>query len=97
MGPHRKARQPYFYPPGLRLLCQTVAFQHWDVQYVDLKIFRSFKGKLIRQIQRPPEAGKPRYMAARPKNPAYGVSEDLRKWWNRLDAAMHGSLPCKSR
>ena len=32
--------------------------------------------------QLPPEAGKPWYLAARLKKPAYGMNDAPRKWWN---------------
>ena len=38
--------------------------------------------------QLPPEAGKPWYLAARLKKPAYGMNDAPRKWWNRLHAAV---------
>ena len=62
---------------------------------------RSFRGKLMHQIAMwsvnyppppphhpPPEAGKPWHLAARLREPAYGVNDAPRKWWNRLDTAV---------
>ena len=41
------------------------------------------------------QGGKPWYLAARLKKPAYGMNDAPRKWWNRLDAAVKtmGLLP----
>ena len=35
--------------------------------------------------QLPPEAGHPPYLAARVKEPAYGMNDAPRRWWNVLD------------
>ena len=65
----------------------------------------SFRGKLIHQIamwsvrySQTPEAGKPWYLAARWKKPAYAVNDAPRKWWNRLDAVVKvmGLLPARA-
>ena len=64
---------------------------------------RSFRGKRIHQIAMwcvsyPLEAGKPWYLAARLKKPAYAMNDAPRKWWNRLDAAVKtmGLLPARA-
>ena len=47
--------------------------------------------------QLPPEAGKPWYLAARLKKLASGMNDALRKWWNRLDAAVKATGLCPAR
>ena len=85
--------------PGLQLLCQNAASNGWSIQHIDLKT-AFLQGETYapdRDVvcQLPPEAGKPWYLAARLKKPAYGMNDAPRKWWNRLDAAMKamGLLP----
>ena len=48
--------------------------------------------------QLPPEAGHPPYIAARLKNPAYGMNEASRRWWNILDKALccYGMVPTRA-
>ena len=88
--------------PGLRLLCQNAASNGWSIRHIDLKTAflqgESYApdGDVVCQL--PPEAGKPWYLAARLKKPAYGMNDAPRKWWNRLDAAVKamGLLPARA-
>ena len=74
--------------PGFRMTCQMVASTSWTIFHIDLK--RAFlRGKsygVKRDVvcQLPPEAGHPRYKAARLKN-AYGMNDAPRRWWKILD------------
>ena len=45
-----------------------------------------------------PEAGHPPYIAARMKNPAYGMNGASRRWWNILDKALrrYGIVPTRA-
>ena len=74
--------------PGLRLLCQNAASNGWSIRHIDLKTAflqgESYAPDRDVVCQLPPEAGKPWYLAARLKKPAYGMSDAPRKWWNRL-------------
>ena len=45
--------------------------------------------------QLPAEAGKPWYLAARLKKPAYGMNDAPKNWWNRLDAAVKAMGLCR--
>ena len=75
--------------PGLRLLCQNAASNGWSIRHIDLKTAflqgESYAPDRDVVCQLPPEAGKPWYLAARLKKPAYGMNDAPRKWWNRLD------------
>ena len=88
--------------PGLRLLCQNVASNGWSIRHIDLKIAflqgESYAPDRDVVCQLPPEAGRPWYLAARLKKPAYGMNDAPRKWWNRLDAAVKamGLLPARA-
>ena len=88
--------------PGLRLLCQNAASNGWSIRHIDLKIAflqgESYAPDRDVVCQLPPEAGKPWYLAARLKKPAYGMNDAPRKWWNRLDAAVKtmGLLPARA-
>ena len=88
--------------PGLRLLCQNAASNSWSIRHIDLKIAflqgQSYAPDRDVVCQLPPEAGKPWYLAARLKKPAYGMNDAPRKWWNRLDAAVKtmGLLPARA-
>ena len=88
--------------PGLRLLCQNAASNGWSIRHIDLKTAflqgESYAPDRDVVCQLPPEAGKPWYLAARLKKPAYGMNDAPRKWWNRLDAAVKtmGLLPARA-
>ena len=88
--------------PGLRLLCQDAASNGWSIRHIDLKTAflqgESYAPDRDVVCQLPPEAGKPLYLAARLKKPAYGMNDAPRKWWNRLDAAVKtmGLLPARA-
>ena len=88
--------------PGLRLLCQNSASNSWSIRHIDLKtaFLQSESYAPDRDVvcQLPPEAGKPWYLAARLKKPAYGMNDAPRMWWNRLDAAVKtmGLLPARA-
>ena len=88
--------------PGLRLLCQNAASNGWSIRHIDLKTAflqgESYTPDRDVVCQLPPEAGKPWYLAARLKKPAYGMNDAPRKWWNRLDAAVKamGLLPARA-
>ena len=87
--------------PGLRLLCQNAASNGLSIQHIYLKT-AFLEGEpytpdrdVVCQLL--PEAGKPRYLAARLKKPAYGMNDAPRKWWNRLDAAVKAMGPVSSQ
>ena len=65
--------------PGLRLLCQNAASNGWSIRHIDLKTAFLQGESCARDrdvvCQLPPEAGKPWYLAARLKKPAYGVND----------------------
>ena len=87
---------------GLRPLCQNAASNGWSIRHIDLKTAflqgESYAPDRDVVCQLPPEAGKPWYLAARLKKPAYGVNDAPRKWWSRLDAAVKtmGLLPARA-
>ena len=70
--------------PGLRLLCQNAASNGWSIRHIDLKTAflqgESYTPDRDVVCQLPPEAGKPWYLAARLKKPAYGMNDAPRKW-----------------
>ena len=83
-------------------LCQNAASNGWSIRHIDLKTAflqgESYAPDRDVACQLPPEAGKPWYLAARLKKPAYGMNDAPRKWWNRLDAAEdYGASSCQSR
>ena len=105
-SPNTNAQQtdsPTSSRPGLRLLCQNAASNGWSIQHIDFKTAflqgETFAPDRDVVCQLPPEAGKPWYLAARLKKPAYGMNDAPRKWWHRLDAAIqsHGTVSSKSR
>ena len=69
--------------PGLRLLCQNAASNGWSIRHIDLKIAflqgESYAPDRDVVCQLPPKAGKPWYLAARLKKPAYGMNDAPRK------------------
>ena len=87
--------------PGFRAVCQLAASNRWPLMHIDLKtaFLQGETYDAARDVvcQLPPEMGKPWYMAARLKKPAYGMNDAPRKWWNRLDGTLrHGSHPSQS-
>ena len=88
--------------PGLRLLCQNAASNGWSIRHIDLKTAflqgESYAPDRDVVCQLPPEAGKPWYLAARLKKPAYGMNDAPWKWWNGLDTAVKtmGLLPARA-
>ena len=88
--------------PGFRMSCQVAAGKGWNIFHIDLKTAflqgQSCGAKRDVVCQLPPEAGHPPLVAARLKNPAYGMNDATRRWWNILDKALcsYGMVPTRS-
>ena len=88
--------------PGFRLQCQAAANYNYDLSHIDLKTAflqgETFDSTREVICQLPPEAGQPKYMAARLKRAAYGLNDAPRLWWNRLDAKLrsYGLKPTRA-
>ena len=63
--------------------------KNWKIFHMDLKtaFFQRQSYCVNRDVvcQLPPEASHPPYIDARLKEPAYGMNDAPRRWWNVLD------------
>ena len=68
------------------------ASKSWNIFHIDLKtaFFQRQSYGVNREVvcQLPPEVGHPPHIAARLKDPAYGMNDAARRWWNILDKAL---------
>ena len=78
------------------------ASKSWCIFHIDLKTAflqgQSYGVNRYVVCRLPPEAGHPRYIAARLKKPAYGMHDAPRRWWNILDTALgsYGMIPTRA-
>ena len=88
--------------PRFRMSCQMAASKSWKIFYNGLKTaFLQEQSKSVKRdvvCQLPPEAGHPPYIAARLQNPAFGMKDVSRHWWNILDKALccYGLVPTRA-
>ena len=88
--------------PGFRMACTAAACHNHDLYHMDLKT-AFLQGEAYddtRNVicQLPKEAGKPWYMVALMKKPAYGLNDAPRRWWNVVDAKLreYGCVPTRA-
>ena len=92
-----------FHKPGISdELPKLAASKSWDIFHIDPKTAflqgQSYGVNRYVVCQLPPEAGHPRYIAARLKKPAYGMNDAPRRWWNILDTELrsYGMVPTRA-
>lgn len=83
-----KTDNPTTTRPSFRVMCQ----QEWRCTHIELNMacLQTEPGVADCDVvcKRPAEAGTPSCMCARLNNPAYGLNDAPRKWWDRVDTSL---------